>query len=262
MKYTFYKYQGTGNDFIMLDGRSKKFVMPSEEQINKLCHRQFGIGADGLIVILKHKQADFEMLYFNADGKPGSLCGNGGRCTIAFAKQLGIIKNKTKFMAYDGLHVGSIDIKSKLVTLKMNDVKQIASKGDAYELNTGSPHYVVFNQEVKNLDVFKEGRKIRNSKSYRAQGINVNFVAVHNNALYVRTYERGVENETLSCGTGITAASIAFALLNKTKKKYNIPIETLGGALQVSFKTNNHTQFTDIYLTGPAHLVYSGEINI
>jgi diaminopimelate epimerase len=262
LKYTFYKYQGTGNDFIMLDGRSKKFVMPSEEQINKLCHRQFGIGADGLIVILKHKQADFEMLYFNADGKPGSLCGNGGRCTIAFAKQLGIIKNKTKFMAYDGLHVGSIDIKSKLVTLKMNDVKQIASKGDAYELNTGSPHYVVFNQEVKNLDVFKEGRKIRNSKSYRAQGINVNFVAVHNNALYVRTYERGVENETLSCGTGITAASIAFSLLSKTKKKYNIPVETLGGALQVSFKTNNHTQFTDIYLTGPAHLVYSGEINI
>ena len=262
MKYTFYKYQGTGNDFIMLDGRSKKFLMPSEEQINKLCHRQFGIGADGLIVILKHKQADFEMLYFNADGKPGSLCGNGGRCTIAFAKQLGIIKNKTKFMAYDGLHVGSIDIKTKLVTLKMNDVKQIAFKGDAYELNTGSPHFVVFNQEVKNLDVFKEGRKIRNSKSYRAQGINVNFVAVHNNALYVRTYERGVENETLSCGTGITAASIAFALLNKTQKKYNIPIETLGGTLQVSFKTINHTHFTDIYLTGPAHLVYSGEINI
>lgn len=236
--------------------------MPSEEQINKLCHRQFGIGADGLIVILKHKQADFEMLYFNADGKPGSLCGNGGRCTIAFAKQLGIIKNKTKFMAYDGLHVGSIDIKTKLVTLKMNDVKQIASKGDAYELNTGSPHFVVFNQEVKNLDVFKEGRKIRNSKSYRAQGINVNFVAVHNNQLYVRTYERGVENETLSCGTGITAASIAFALHSKAQKKYNIPIETLGGALQVSFKTINHTQFTDIYLTGPAHLVYSGEINI
>ena len=262
MKYTFYKYQGTGNDFIMLDGRSKKFLMPSEEQINKLCHRQFGIGADGLIVILKHKQADFEMLYFNADGKPGSLCGNGGRCTIAFAKQLGIIKNKTKFMAYDGLHVGSIDIKTKLVTLKMNDVNQIVAKGNDYELNTGSPHYVIFNQEVKNLDVFKEGRKIRNSKSYRLQGINVNFVAMRNNELYVRTYERGVENETLSCGTGITAASIAFALHSKTKKKYNIPVVTPGGSLQVSFKTINHTQFTDIYLTGPAHLVYSGEINI
>ncbi len=261
MKISFYKYHGTGNDFVMLDGRSKKFVMPSEKQINHLCHRQFGIGADGLIVVTKSKKADFEMLYFNADGKPGSMCGNGGRCTIAFAKELGLIKNKTQFLAYDGLHEGAIDKKGE-VTLKMSDVKGIDAKGHDFELNTGSPHYIIFAKDIGKIDVFKEGQKIRYNKVYTSNGINVNFVEIKNNELFVRTYERGVENETLSCGTGVTAAAIAFAKLEKKKKSYAVNIQTPGGNLKVSFKTKDHNHFSEIQLTGPATQVYQGQINI
>jgi diaminopimelate epimerase len=261
LKIVFYKYQGTGNDFVMLDGRSKKFVLPSEKQINQLCHRQFGIGADGLIVICKSKKADFEMLYFNADGKPGSMCGNGGRCAIAFAKELGLIKTKTQFLAYDGAHEGAIDNKGA-VTIRMSDVKGISKEGQDFELNTGSPHYIIFKKEIYKLDVFSEGQKIRYNKVYSDKGINVNFVDIRKNDLYVRTYERGVENETLSCGTGVTAAAIAFANLEKKKKNYTIKIQTLGGNLKVSFKTKDHNLFTEIQLTGPATQVYQGQINI
>ncbi len=261
MKINFYKYHGTGNDFVMLDGRSKKFVFPTEKQINQLCHRQFGIGADGLIVIIKSKKADFEMLYFNADGKPGSMCGNGGRCTISFAKELGLIKNKTQFLAYDGAHEGTIDQKG-IVSLKMNDVKGIKAKAQDFELNTGSPHYIIFRHKIDTLDVFTEGQKIRYNKVYTKKGINVNFVEIKKNELFVRTYERGVENETLSCGTGVTAAAIAFANLEKKKKLYAISIQTPGGKLKVNFKTKDHNYFTDIQLTGPATLVYQGQINI
>jgi diaminopimelate epimerase len=261
LNLTFFKYQGTGNDFIMLDGRSKKFVLPTETQINLLCHRQFGIGADGLIVITKSKLADFEMLYFNADGKPGSMCGNGGRCTISFAKYLGIIKNKTNFIAYDGLHSGSIDDK-KTITLKMSDVAGINKIGKDYELNTGSPHYIQFCNSVAQLDVFNEGKKIRYNKVYQEKGINVNFVEILKNELYVRTYERGVENETLSCGTGVTASAIAYATLQKQKKSFNIKIKTPGGNLKVSFTTSDFHHFKEIYLSGPAEQVYQGQIKI
>lgn len=262
MKYPFYKYQGTGNDFIMLDGRSKKFVLPSEKQINQLCHRQFGIGADGLIVIVKSNDYDFEMLYYNADGKPGSMCGNGGRCTIAFAKKLGLIKNQCKFIAYDGLHEGKIDSKKNIVNLKMSNVQGIKAHGKDVELNTGSPHYVVFKKAIEQLDVFNEGKKIRYNNTFHKAGINVNFVEIANKHLLVRTYERGVENETLSCGTGVTAAAIAFACLEKNKKKYQIKIHTPGGKLSVNFKTSDHQLFTEVYLSGPATMVYQGEINI
>ena len=260
MKINFYKYQGTGNDFVMIDGRSKNFVMPTEKQINKMCHRQFGIGADGLIVITKSKKADFEMLYFNADGKPGSMCGNGGRCTIAFANKLGIIKNKTQFLAYDGIHQGALNKEN--VTLNMTDVKGVDVKNLDYEINTGSPHYITFKKDVTQIDVFSEGQKIRYHKTYADTGINVNFVEVKKNELFVRTYERGVENETLSCGTGVTAAAIAFANLEKKHKNYTINIKTPGGKLKVSFKTKDHHYFKDIQLTGPAILVYQGQINI
>jgi diaminopimelate epimerase len=246
----------------MLDGRKKKFVIPDEKTIQSLCHRQFGVGADGLIILRKHQEADFEMLYFNADGKLGSLCGNGGRCAIAFAHQLGLIKNETNFMAYDGMHSGSIDQRKQQITLRMNDVTEIIAKGKDFELNTGSPHYIVFKQDARETAVFEEGKKIRNNQAYKQQGINVNFVSVHHKGLFVRTYERGVENETLSCGTGITAAAIAFATIHKKKKKYQVAINTLGGSLLVSFKTTNHIQFTDVYLTGPAGLVYKGVISI
>jgi diaminopimelate epimerase len=261
LKINFYKYQGTGNDFVMLDGRSKKFVMPSKKQINQLCHRQLGIGADGLIVIIKSKNTDFEMLYYNADGNPGSMCGNGGRCTIAFAKELGLIKNKTQFLAFDGQHQGKVDQKG-LVTLKMSDVKGIESKGKDFELNTGSPHYIQFRKDIGSFDVFAEGNKIRYNEVYKRKGINVNFVEIKKNELFVRTYERGVENETLSCGTGVTAAAIAYANLEKKKKNYAINLLTPGGKLKVSFKTKDHNYFTDILLIGPATLVYQGQINI
>jgi len=262
LKIKFYKYQGTGNDFIMLDGRNKNFVIPSEKLINQLCHRQFGIGADGLIAIIKNTKYDFEMLYYNADGKAGSMCGNGGRCTIAFAKKLGLIKNQCKFIAYDGLHEGKIDTKNNVVNLKMNDVQGIKTHGKDLELNTGSPHYVVFKKNIKQIDVFNEGKKIRYNNTYQKLGINVNFVEIVNNHLKVRTYERGVENETLSCGTGVTAAAIAYANKEKTKKKYQIKIHTPGGKLSVNFKTSDHKLFTEIYLSGPATMVYQGEISI
>lgn len=261
MKLDFYKYQGTGNDFIMLNGQSKHFTMPSEKQIRTLCHRQFGIGADGLIAIIKSKKADFEMVYFNADGKPGSMCGNGGRCTIAFAKKLGLIKNKTSFLAYDGLHEGKISDNGS-VTLKMNDVMGIQQLGNDFELNTGSPHYITFKKDIALIDVFTEGKKIRYNSVYKQKGINVNFVEVFNKELHVRTYERGVENETLSCGTGVTAAAIAFAQLEKKKEEYKINIITPGGKLKVNFKTKDHNSFTTIFLIGPAEQVYKGQINI
>ncbi len=261
MKLIFYKYQGTGNDFVMLDGRSKKFIMPNEQQIKLICDRQFGIGADGMIVITKTKKADFEMLYFNADGKPGSMCGNGGRCTVAFAKYLDIITHNTFFLAYDGLHEAEIDNKG-LVKLKMNNVKGIVSKGKDFELNTGSPHYIAFKKNISSLNVFNEGQKIRYNKEYSKDGINVNFVEINDNQLFIRTYERGVENETLSCGTGVTAAAIAYAFLEKKKKIYRVNIYTPGGELMVNFKTKDHDNFTDIYLTGPAIQVYKGQISI
>lgn len=261
MKVRFIKYQGTGNDFILLDGRSKSFKIPSETQIASLCDRKFGIGADGLIIIIKSKTADFEMLYYNADGREGSMCGNGGRCTIAFAQHLGIIKNQTSFKAYDGPHEGSIDSKGK-VTLKMSDVRGIKKIGKDLELNTGSPHYISFKRSIKNIDVYEEGRKIRYNETYRKSGINVNFVEIQTRKLLVRTYERGVEDETLSCGTGVTAAAIAYASLDKKKNIYNIAIQTPGGNLTVSFKTKDHQHFSDIYLKGPATQVFHGKITI
>lgn len=245
----------------MLDGRSKKFVIPTQKQIQFICHRQFGVGADGLIVIVKSKAGDFEMLYFNADGNPGSMCGNGGRCTIAFAKFLNIIKNRTRFLAYDGMHEGEINHHG-FVTIKMNDVNGIKTKGNDFELNTGSPHYITFKNEVARLNVYHEGQKIRYNKEYSKSGINVNFVEIRPKELFVRTYERGVENETLSCGTGVTASALAFATLQKKKKNYLININTPGGKLNVGFKTKDHQLFSDIHLTGPATLVYQGKINI
>ncbi len=245
----------------MIDGRDKHFVVPSKKQINTLCNRQFGIGADGLIIVRKSRKADFEMLYYNADGNIGSMCGNGGRCAIAFAQYLGMIKNKTHFMAYDGLHEGEV-LKNGVICLKLNDVKDIKKIGNNFELNTGSPHYVTFTKQVKELDVFKEGKKIRYHKRYAKQGINVNFVEINKQKLMVRTYERGVENETLSCGTGVTASAISYALLQKDKQKYKINVLTGGGQLSVRFSTNNHKEFNQIYLIGQAKQVFQGEINI
>ncbi len=261
MKLHFYKYHGTGNDFIMLDGRVKSHLQLKQKHIAHLCHRNFGIGADGLIILKPSLKADFEMCYYNADGNIGSMCGNGGRCAISFAALLGLIEKETTFIAYDGHHSGYINNQG-VVFLRMNDVSQVKKGSSYFELNTGSPHYVVFKNQVKQNDVFKAGQAIRNSKAYYKEGINVNFVEIVGNSLFVRTYERGVENETLSCGTGVTATAIAYALKQQNKTTYKIKIKTLGGPLKVSFKTQNHQYFSDIFLSGPAQLVFEGKIKI
>lgn len=255
----FYKYQGTGNDFILLDQREDAWIdLDNWEMIQRLCDRKFGIGADGLIMIVEEEEADFRMIYFNADGKEGSMCGNGGRCAVAFAHFLGIINTQTRFKAVDGWHDAKIE-SNGLVHLKMGAVHGI-EQGQAYfYLNTGSPHYVVFTEELEQISVAEEGRKIRYSDRFKAEGTNVNFVAIHPEGLEVATYERGVEAETLSCGTGVTAAAIAFDLFKGRNGQEAIKIQTKGGALRVQFDKQEET-YQNIWLSGPAEQVFVGQI--
>ncbi len=253
----FYKYQGTGNDFILIDNRDGK-VKLNAEQITQLCDRRFGIGADGVMLLsfAKEDTVDFNLDFYNPDGSQ-SFCGNGSRCATAFAKSLGLAGDKTDFMAFDGIHSATIDGEGT-VAVKMLDVGAIRPFQDGFFLNTGSPHVVI---EVKGLDKFsvvEVGRKIRYSKEFEPGGTNVNFVEAIGDGKYkVRTYERGVENETYSCGTGVTAAAIAM------HKKHNlkageIGLETLGGELKVRFDAYNYG-YRDVHLIGPAKLVFQGE---
>lgn len=259
MKLHFYKYQGAGNDFIMIDNRNLSFPKTNTPLIKKLCNRRFGIGADGLIFLEASKIADFKMVYFNADGNEGSMCGNGGRCIVAFAKQLKIIKNSTSFDAIDGLHIATIE--KEIVSLKMIDVDEIKETEKYCFLNTGSPHHVSFNDNIESINVKKLGAKIRYGAPYYKEGTNVNFVEqINNNSFKVRTYERGVENETLACGTGVTAVAIAAHKAKKTNNN-KIEIEVLGGNLEVSFEAKNNT-YTNVFLKGPAQFVFEGTINI
>lgn len=258
MKITFYKYQGTGNDFIIIDNR-KGDIRLSTKQINFLCNRKFGIGADGLMLLNLKKGFDFKMVYYNADGNESSMCGNGGRCLTQFAFDRGIKKQKYLFIAIDGKHESEFDGKG-WINLKMLDVKEIKKHQGNYILNTGSPHYVKSVLEVNEYNVFKEGQKIRYSKQFAAKGINVNFVQQpEENKLIVRTYERGVENETLSCGTGVTASALIFSNDNAHQR---INIETLGGKLAVEFDKISDHSFKNIWLCGPATFVFKGEINL
>jgi diaminopimelate epimerase len=264
MKVEFFKYQGTGNDFILIDNRSLHWSnVLSAEIIAKLCDRRFGIGADGLMLLQPSDTFDFEMIYMNADGKESSMCGNGGRCIVAFAQYLGIIKNNTTtFKAIDGDHHAVIEA-NQTVRLGMSSVNHIERRGGAYYLNTGSPHYVVFVDEVDKVDVLQEGRKIRYNDEFAEHGTNVNFVQILNESLLkVRTYERGVEAETFSCGTGVTAAAIA-ADLKMNCANDSFAIKTLGGDLEVSYQNMNHGEFyTNITLAGATQLVFTGEIDI
>jgi diaminopimelate epimerase len=256
MRLQFYKYHGTGNDFILIDNRQNE-VRLTKEQINFLCHRRFGIGADGLMLLKSHKNYDFEMDYYNSDGARGTMCGNGGRCITAFAKHLGIIGDSTEFIASDGPHQASID-ENELVKLKMIDVERIEENEGYSFLDTGSPHYVEFVDDVTKIDVYAKGKEIRYSEKYKAEGTNVNFVSAEEQGIAVRTYERGVEDETYSCGTGSVASAIAFYKRNKLSD-FVIPIKTLGGNLEVTFKEKNN-KFTDVFLKGPAKMVFKGEI--
>ena len=250
----FYKYQGTGNDFIMIDDREKEFDLTDNDLIAAICERRMGIGADGLILLREHDTLDFEMIYFNADGKQSSMCGNGGRCIIAFAQMLEMTESETTFMAIDGEHKGRL--MDDGIYLQMQDVKEIEGVGDGLVLNTGSPHYIEMVDELDYIDVEKEGRKIRNSAPFKKDGINVNFV-LDATELQVRTYERGVEAETLSCGTGVVATSIAMHYANCIEETL-VSVKTKGGELTVSFEEFNGG-YRNIWLSGEASMVFAGE---
>ena len=260
MKFIFDKYQSTGNDFILLDNREGTYNEITTGQVKKMCDRHFGIGADGLMLLNNKKGFDFEMIYYNADGLEGSLCGNGGRSITQFANKLGIKKKEYLFSATDGNHKAMIDL-DKEVKLQMSDVKNMEFSLDHYVLNTGSPHYVTYVKGLAEMDVVDEGRKIRNSKSFAKNGINVNFVEVlGKDEIYVRTYERGVEDETLSCGTGVTASAIVSA---HNENGFNrVEVKTKGGDLSVEFDTKSETEFVNIWLCGPANFIFSGEIEL
>jgi diaminopimelate epimerase len=258
----FYKYHGTGNDFILIDSRNDSFV-PVTTMIAQLCDRRFGIGADGLIILNHVAGFDFGMRYFNADGHESTMCGNGGRCVVAFADYLSLGPGKSRFLAADGEHTGSVlrqDGNICHVRISMNDVDGYRKHGEDFILNTGSPHMVRFLKDVDKTDVVKEGQALRYLAEFQPGGINVNFVEEKERYIFVRTYERGVEDETLSCGTGVTASSLAFAALRRLEEGI-IQVRTRGGNLKVYFMRKGKL-FTDIFLEGPAVKVYDGTITL
>lgn len=261
MMIEFYKYQGTGNDFIIIDNRDKLFKSSNYKLIESLCNRRFGIGADGLMLLEDHNELDFTMRYFNSDGKEASMCGNGGRCIAAFAVKLGVVSSADNFsfMAVDGRHDASYQ--DDIVSLHMSDVKEIDRYDTHTFLNTGSPHHVEFHDSVDSIDVVSKGRLIRHSDLYQPDGTNVNFVHfTKNNKIKVRTYERGVEDETFACGTGVVASAISAHIIKPEFKDFEI--EVLGGQLNVHFEPQNDSSYTNIWLKGPATFVYKGKIEL
>lgn len=260
MQLSFYKYQGTGNDFILIDNRKGVAVLTGE-QIAHLCHRRFGIGADGLILLETEPGVDFRMVYFNSDGNTSTLCGNGGRCIVAFARHLGIISGKARFMASDGLHEALIDDDDR-IALKMQDVKNMELGPDFFFLDTGSPHYVRLVTGLESYDVAGEGKKVRNSARFKEAGTNVNFLEKVDDEIFVRTYERGVEDETYSCGTGVTAAALVAAVRGLSTSRNSCSVRTLGGSLEVTFEKVLEHNFYNIWLKGPARLVFTGDITL
>jgi diaminopimelate epimerase len=258
MKIHFYKYQGTGNDFVMIDNRSKTIEL-DDTQVALLCHRKFGVGADGLILLENDAETLFKMVYYNADGRQSTMCGNGGRCISHFAGLLNIVSQKGSFSAIDGLHDFELT-GNDIVKLKMNDVHQIKRDGSDFVLDTGSPHYVTFDDDLLELDLVSSARAIRYNPTYAASGINVNFVEVKDNQFFMRTYERGVEDETASCGTGTVAVALTL-VSNQLQNVSPIVINTYGGELKVHFN-ENAGGFSDIWLEGPAKMVFEGQITI
>ncbi len=257
MELTFYKYQGTGNDFIMIDNRKGVFNRDNNQLVARLCDRRFGIGGDGLILLENDPELDFRMIYFNSDGNTSSMCGNGGRCIVKFAYDLGAISEKTSFMAIDGPH--DAYIKNNLIHLKMINVESVEQNDHFFFMNTGSPHYVEFVNDLDSFPVYAEGYKIRNNDRFRNEGVNVNFVqCISPDTIGVRTYERGVEDETWSCGTGVTASAIAASFKGYTSP---INVNTKGGDLLISF-TNQNNIYQEVFLCGPAERVFTGKVNI
>lgn len=259
----FYKYQGTGNDFVMINGVTEQVDLEDVDQIAHWCDRRFGIGGDGCIVLVQHPDYDFEMKYFNADGRLGSMCGNGGRCAVAFAHQQGFFKGEScRFLAYDGLHSAIYHPSESVVELSMSDVEGFELGNLMTIMDTGSPHYVTLVEDLDDIDIVEAGRAIRYSDRFSAKGINVNFVELKEGRLDVATYERGVENETLSCGTGVTASALSFHLLKQEGRtgEFSVPLKTKGGELAVDFSFDGQA-FTNIWLKGKATFVFAGEMN-
>ena len=258
MQITFYKYQGTGNDFVMIDNRNSQFPKDSIAIIAQLCDRRFGIGADGLILLENDSETDFRMVYYNSDGNQSSMCGNGGRCIVAFAKSLDLIQNETTFVATDGLHQATIN-DDGIVSLQMKDVETVDVNAEYVFLDTGSPHHVQIENNLDTIDVKTVGSNIRHSDMYGKVGSNVNFVKQENaDTFSLRTYERGVEDETLSCGTGATAVAIAMKAIGKTTSNH-INLNVVGGQLEVSFD-ENEGRYTQVFLKGAAKFVFKGMI--
>jgi diaminopimelate epimerase len=258
MIQSFYKYQGTGNDFVLIDNRQLQFPKNDTKLVNHLCDRKFGIGADGLILLEHDDEHDFKMVYYNADGNESTMCGNGGRCIVAFANFLGVIENETTFMAIDGKHYATID--GDVIDLQMQDVSTIEQHEGYVFLNTGSPHHVTFKAAIDQFDIKKEGAEIRYGAPYFQEGTNVNFVKkLSDSEFKVRTYERGVEDETLSCGTGVTAVALAMHHLQETTAN-EVTLQVEGGTLHVSFE-RDATSYKNIFLKGKATQVFKGEIS-
>jgi len=261
MNIPFTKYHGTGNDFVMIDQTREKWLNAGDRAtVARMCNRHFGIGADGLILLEKGGAGDFEMIYFNADGGLGSLCGNGSRCTVHFARSCGILMDSGTFLAADGLHEYLIDERG-WIGIHMADPKIEEATGNPYILNTGSPHYVHFSDDLDRIQVVEAGRAIRHEPRF-PQGINVNFVQWNQDSLRVKTYERGVEAMTLSCGTGATASALALALHEGLEGEQVIPVEVPGGSLEIKFFRAHTGSFSDIWLWGPATSVFTGVFSV
>ncbi len=259
MEIKFQKYQGTGNDFIMIDCVNQSNIEISIPLIQQLCNRRFGIGADGLICIYKHNKYHFEMKYYNSDGSR-SFCGNGARCAVAFAHSLGLFEKDAHFLAIDGEHNASLN--EEQVHLLMSDVPSISEDNDAFVLDTGSPHFVCFVNDLDTMDIVKYGQEVRYNEKYKEQGINVNLAQkVDSQKINMLTYERGVEDETFSCGTGASAVALAYALKNNVTEPFELEIKVKGGQLKVSAIPNNGG-FKNIYLIGPATYVFNGSVSV
>ncbi|WDF55487.1 diaminopimelate epimerase [Mucilaginibacter sp. KACC 22063] len=261
MKLQFYKYQGAGNDFVLFDNRDNAINHHDPALIQRICDRRFGVGGDGAMFLENEEGYDFKMVYYNADGQPSSMCGNGGRCIVAFAKHLQVIDTETNFLAVDGPHYAKISEEGDWVSLQMIDVNEVSRDIDAYLLNTGSPHYVQLTNGLAEKDVYTEGSAIRNNDTYRAEGININFVEPMTEGYFVRTFERGVEDETYACGTGVTAVALAMAKHHNQTGIISTPIKVLGGNLNIRFNYDGES-YTDIFLEGPAKQVFKGEIEL
>ena len=258
MKYIFYKYQGAGNDFVMMDNRLNNISLTTE-QIARICDRRFGVGADGLIFLESSDSVDFKMVYYNSDGALGSMCGNGGRCIVAFAKTFELFDQVCEFEAFDGIHKAEL-VDGDRISLSMSDVSFLEKKQANWYLDTGSPHLICFVDSIEQIDVSQKGAEIRYSSVYKKDGVNVNFVQMQDHSLIIRTYERGVEAETLACGTGATAAAIAAFEVGLIKNN-TVKLAALGGDLEVSFK-KVETTYTYIKLIGAAEFVFKGSIDV